>query len=181
MDYSFGERVLALLNEKGINQRQLAEAIGVTEATISRYMTMHREPKVILVMKMAEFFGVSTDYLLFGSTKKGITGNEYQRLAARTIRKDMPWTDGEMHALHGMVGEIGELHSLYQKVYQGHCFCDDHAMKELGDLMWFIAEYCTINGWDLEDVMQRNIDKLIARYPEGFEAEKSLHRAEGDI
>ena len=29
--------------------------------------------------------------------------------------------------------------------------------------------------------MQKNIDKLLARYPEGFDAEHSLHRAEGDI
>ena len=48
-------------------------------------------------------------------------------------------------------------------------------------MLWFIAEYCTSMGWELEDVMQTNIDKLIARYPEGFEAERSLHRQEGDI
>lgn len=36
-------------------------------------------------------------------------------------------------------------------------------------------------GWSLDDIMQKNIDKLKARYPEGFETDKSLHRAEGDI
>ena len=54
-------------------------------------------------------------------------------------------------------------------------------MKELGDLLWFIAEYCTANGWSMEDVAKMNIDKLKARYPTGFEAEKSLHRKEGDV
>lgn len=107
--------------------------------------------------------------------------NEYQAKAARTIGKDMSRHECEMHALHGIVGEIGELHSLYQKAYQGHTFDDEHAMKELGDLCWFIAEYCTAKGWSLEDVMQLNIDKLLARYPEGFEAERSLHRKAGDI
>lgn len=107
--------------------------------------------------------------------------NEYQRLAARTISKGMGKASMEMHALHGMVGEIGELHSLYQKAYQGHEWDEEHAKKELGDLCWFIAEYCTANGWELEDVMQRNIDKLKKRYPEGFEAERSLHRQEGDV
>ena len=53
--------------------------------------------------------------------------------------------------------------------------------KEVGDLLWFIAEYCTANGWLLEDVMQMNIDKLKARYPEGFDPEKSQNRAAGDI
>ena len=111
-----------------------------------------------------------------------MTGNEYQKLASRTIRIDMTKADQEYHALHGMVGEIGELHSIYQKRYQGHIEIDDeHRMKELGDLLWFVAEYCTACDWSLEDVMQMNIDKLRARYPEGFDVEHSLHRKAGDL
>ena len=110
-----------------------------------------------------------------------MTGNEYQKLAARTISKGLAKEATDYHALHGMVGEIGELHSLYQKMYQGHGFDEEHAKKELGDLLWFIAEYCTANYWDLEDIMQMNIDKLKARFPNGFEAERSLHRREGDV
>lgn len=113
-----------------------------------------------------------------------MTGNEYQQLASRTMRKDwrtMPIST-TYHALHGMVGEIGELHSIYQKAYQGHTDdTEEHKKKELGDLLWFIAEYCTAYGWDLEEIMQMNIDKLKARYPEGFDSEHSIHRAEGDI
>lgn len=110
-----------------------------------------------------------------------LTMNEYQKLAARTINPVMTTNDQEHHALHGMVGEIGELHSLYQKYYQGHDFDSYHAAKELGDLLWFIAEYCTAMGWDLSYVAQMNIDKLRARYPEGFDSKHSLNRAEGDI
>lgn len=107
--------------------------------------------------------------------------NEYQRLAARTI--DFKLTDKELenHALHGMVGEIGELHSIYQKVYQGHEAEMAHKKKEVGDCLWFIAEYCTANGWELEEVMRMNIEKLRARFPDGFDPEKSLRRKEGDI
>lgn len=107
--------------------------------------------------------------------------NEYQNLAARTIDKRASYSEQEQHALHGMVGEIGELHSIYQKLYQGHDFNEEHAKKEVGDLLWFIAEYCTANGWKLDEIAQMNIDKLKARYPDGFENEKSLHRAVGDI
>lgn len=110
-----------------------------------------------------------------------MTGNEYQKLASRTIRIDMTKADQEFHALHGMVGEIGELHSIYQKRYQGHEDTEEHRMKEIGDLLWFIAEYCTACDWSLEDVMKMNIDKLIARYPEGFDTERSTHRQDGDI
>lgn len=107
--------------------------------------------------------------------------NTYQRLAARTINPDLRMMDQEHHALHGMAGEIGEIHSLYQKIFQGHMFDDEHMKKELGDLMWFIAEYATSKGWELDDICQLNIDKLKARFPDGFEVEKSLNRAEGDI
>ena len=110
-----------------------------------------------------------------------MTGNEYQHLASRTIGSNMNAIQQEKHALHGMVSEIGELHGLYQKKYQGHDFDDLHAKKELGDLLWFVAEYCTSMSWDLEDIMKLNIEKLVARYPEGFSSERSLHRAAGDI
>ncbi len=108
-----------------------------------------------------------------------MTGNEYQELANRTMSCECGMA--EMHAVHGISSESGELQALYQKIYQGHEFDEEHAKKELGDILWFIAEYCTAMGWKLEDVMQLNINKLKARYPEGFSAEKSLHRAKGDI
>lgn len=110
-------------------------------------------------------------------------GNQYQDLASRTINQKLSDQELELHALHGMVGEIGEIHSIYQKTYQGHDIAEqhEHLQKEVGDLLWFVAEYCTACGWWIEDIMQMNIDKLRARYPDGFDAEHSLHRAEGDI
>ena len=110
-----------------------------------------------------------------------IDANTYQKTAARTINKDLYPEEIEMHALHGMAGEIGELHSLYQKAFQGPKFDEEHAKKELGDLLWFIAEYCTVMNWDLADVMLTNLGKLAARFPDGFEAEKSLNRDPKDI
>lgn len=107
--------------------------------------------------------------------------NEYQKLAERTINKDLSYPEKVMHSLHGIAGEVGEIHSMYQKAYQGHEFEEDHLKKELGDLLWFIAEYCTAMEWNLGEIMQLNIEKLKARYPEGFEVEKSLNRKEGDI
>lgn len=111
-----------------------------------------------------------------------ITGNTYQSLAERTINDELLPTELLNHALHGMVGEIGEIHSLYQKLYQGHQIPDvEHLKKEVGDLLWFIAEFCTVNGWELDDIMKLNIEKLIARFPNGFESDKSVNRVEGDI
>ena len=86
-----------------------------------------------------------------------MTGNEYQELLKRTMK----FKNGtaEMHALHGIMGEIGVLHSLFHREYQGHDFDEDHAKKELGNLLWFITEYCIAMGWQLEDVMEMDIEK----------------------
>ena len=107
--------------------------------------------------------------------------DEYQKLASRTMNAELDSAEVIEHALHGMVGEVGEIHSIYQKWYQGHTIDTDHLKKEVGDLLWFVAEYCTAYNWKLSEVMELNIGKLRARYPQGFEEEKSLHRKEGDI
>lgn len=101
--------------------------------------------------------------------------NSYQREAARTINKGLSRSEVEAHALYGLAGELGELQSLYQKTYQGHEFDEAHAIKELGDLLWFIRDR------SLREVAQENIDKLRARYPDGFNADQSLHRRDSDI
>lgn len=108
--------------------------------------------------------------------------NEYQKLAMRTCsipydRKD----DMVRHGVFGLCSEAGEVSGIFQKEYQGHSIDPEHLKKELGDCLWMIAEICEAYGFTIEDVMQLNIDKLKARYPEGFDTEHSLHRAEGDI
>jgi len=110
-----------------------------------------------------------------------ITANEYQLLAARTIRADLTREEVIQHALLLIPSEFGELASLHQKELQGHGFDMEHAKKELGDIAWGIAEYATAMHWTLDDVFQTNIDKLRARYPDGFDTEHSIHRKANDI
>ena len=110
-----------------------------------------------------------------------MTGNEYQRLASRTINQALTTYGKRQHALFGMASEVGELLGLYQKSYQGHELIEEHEQKEIGDILWMVAEYCTTQGWELDDIMALNIEKLRARYPEGFDPEHSLHRKEGNI
>lgn len=105
-----------------------------------------------------------------------MTFREYQKLAARTINTNLTDEQILLHALHEMAGEVGEIHSLFQKVYQGHTLDDEDLCLEVGDLLWGIAELCTARGWDMGVVAERNILKLKRRYPEGFSEERSLHR-----
>lgn len=65
--------------------------------------------------------------------------------------------------------------------FQGHELDKAHLAKELGDVAWYLAVTAHAIGYDLETVLQMNVDKLRNRYPNGFEKERSLHRQEGDV
>ncbi len=111
-----------------------------------------------------------------------MTPNEYQKLAMRTC--SIPYNDaGAMlnHAVFGLTSEAGEVSGILQKVYQGHDIDPMHLKKELGDCLWMIAEACEALGFEMDDVMRTNIEKLKYRYPEGFSAERSINREAGDI
>jgi len=107
-----------------------------------------------------------------------MTINTYQQLAARTINHALDRDEMINHAVFGLSGEVGEISSLFQKVYQGHELNESDLRKEIGDVAWMLAELCTAYGWDMEQVFIENIEKLRARYPKGFSAERSLHREE---
>ena len=85
----------------------------------------------------------------------------------------------------GISAEGGEFAEIVKKcIFQGKPMDDDaqyHMKRELGDIMWYIAHACIALGISLEDVLDTNIQKLEARYPDGFEAFRSEHRKEGDI
>nr|DAX19811.1 MAG TPA: NTP-PPase-like protein [Caudoviricetes sp.] len=66
-------------------------------------------------------------------------------------------------------------------LYQGHSIDREHLVKELGDIAWYLAVSAKALGYDLESVLQMNVDKLKKRYPEGFSVERSLHRKEDDV
>jgi transcriptional regulator with XRE-family HTH domain len=65
----FGERLKALREESNLTMEQLGAALGIKKQTISRYESNQREPEYATLIRIAEFFGVSTDYLL-GRTKE---------------------------------------------------------------------------------------------------------------
>ena len=60
--------------------------------------------------------------------------------------------------------------------YQGHDLDKEKLLNELGDVCWYIAVLAKALETDLETVMNLNIKKLKNRYPNGFEAERSINR-----
>lgn len=107
--------------------------------------------------------------------------SRYQKLASRTINPELDGLDTMRHGLFTLSSETGEVLGLFQKEYQGHPLEREHLVKELGDCLWAIAEICTSCDLDMSEIAETNIEKLEARYPNGFTTENSLHRAEGDI
>jgi NTP pyrophosphatase (non-canonical NTP hydrolase) len=89
-----------------------------------------------------------------------------------------------LQGVMGMSGESGEALDIVKKVmFQGHELNEatkEHLIRELGDVLWYVATTAEALNVPLETVMQTNIDKLRARYPKRFDAERSQHREEGD-
>jgi|GEM_PF-3191167 len=59
-----GKRLRLLRTERNITQEQLGKILGVGKTAISQYENSVRRPDAVMIRHMAEFFNVSTDYLL---------------------------------------------------------------------------------------------------------------------
>ena len=135
-----------------------------------------------------------------------MNGKEYQELAMRTndgkgterlskaidllnrepkpecfnpIVKDI---GGVLNGCLGLAGEAGETLDMVKKwLFHEKDLDLEHLKKELGDVMWYVAMLCDSFGFNLDEILQMNVDKLIARYPDGFDPDKANNRAEGDV
>ena len=111
-----------------------------------------------------------------------MTINEYQQLAMRTLNPELDNKDILINGVMGLCGESGEAIDLVKKhLAQNHELDKEHLAKELGDIAWYLAETATAIGYNLEDIFQMNIDKLMKRYPDGFSSDKSMNRSKEDI
>jgi NTP pyrophosphatase (non-canonical NTP hydrolase) len=85
----------------------------------------------------------------------------------------------------GMLAESGEFTEVLKKmVFQGKEFSEEnrfHMKRELGDILWYWIQGCIALGYTPDEVMDENIKKLEARYPNGFEVARSETREVGDI
>ena len=59
---SVGKRIAKLRKEKGLTQKQLADALGISNKTVSKWETGDGYPDITMIHKLAETFGVTTDY-----------------------------------------------------------------------------------------------------------------------
>jgi len=108
-----------------------------------------------------------------------------QRIAILQDRDNFP-TERMLTAAVGMSAEAGEFTEIIKKIiFQGKPVNEEnlfHLKRELGDIMWYVAQACIGLNISLDDVLSLNVEKLSARYPEGtFDVYYSENRKEGDL
>ena len=86
----------------------------------------------------------------------------------------------------GICAEGGEFTEVVKKmVFQGKPVNDEnifHMKRELGDIMWYVAQACMALDTDFNEIIEMNVEKLKARYPGGeFDVHYSENRKEGDV
>jgi len=93
---------------------------------------------------------------------------EYQELAKMTAKKfDNQESELSSWGL-GISGEAGDVASCIKKVlFHKNESVKDGIKENLGDMMWYAAMICNVYGWDFQKVLEENIEKLKARYPQG--------------
>ena len=106
-----------------------------------------------------------------------MTVNEYQKKAMTTLNPALSQKDVLINAVMGLCGESGEAIDIVKKwLAQGHELDRERLAKELGDIAWYLAEAATALELELEEILEGNLQKLVRRYPEGFQVQRSLNR-----
>ena len=127
-------------------------------------------------------------YVEFVDAVTSKESQDYSHFTARLFqleREGFP-TQRLLTAAVGMSAEAGEFTEVVKKmVFQGKPVNEDnlfHLKRELGDIMWYVAQACIGLGVSLEEVIEMNVDKLVSRYPGGeFDVHYSENRQEGDV
>lgn len=128
---------------------------------------------------IAENYGISKAQVsrILNGTRRPLSFGVYQILADKTANHSLGDVERLMAATLGLCGEAGEVADQIKKFYaHGHDYDVDKIKKEASDVLWYLAEICTVLGMSMDDVAWANIEKLKRRYPEGFSAHKSRHR-----
>lgn len=88
----FGERLKSLREDRDLFQKDVAKAVGVSDRTIGMYENERRQPDFETLKKLADYFGVTADYILGRADHKQgyvqstyIKGSEYEFELDKTV------------------------------------------------------------------------------------------------
>ena len=119
-----------------------------------------------------------------------VTSNEsksYDAFDKRTfeLQSQIP-VERLLTAALGICAEGCEFTEVVKKiVFQGKPVNQEnvfHMKRELGDIMWYVAQACMALDTDFNEIIEMNVEKLKARYPGGeFDVHYSENRQDGDV
>jgi transcriptional regulator with XRE-family HTH domain len=115
MNKQISERLEAVLEEKNIKQKELAKAIGVTEVTISRYLNGERKPRPDIIIKMADYLGVSTDYLLGMTESTQPAGKSFASVEGHLEEDSLKTEDKHKHTFGAKIKKARKERGLTQE------------------------------------------------------------------
>tara|TARA_B100000965_G_scaffold21172_1_gene15960 strand:+ start:337 stop:747 length:411 start_codon:yes stop_codon:yes gene_type:complete len=120
-----------------------------------------------------------------------VTSNESKSSESFSVRLRELYGEGLpverlLTAAVGMSAESGEFTEIVKKmIFQGKPVNEEnlfHLKRELGDIMWYVAQACMALDTDFNEIIEMNVDKLKSRYPGGeFDVHFSENRKEGDV
>ena len=78
----------------------------------------------------------------------------------------------------GIAGEAGDVASCIKKTF-AHDNDQRTGIKEnIGDSLWYCAMICNFFGWQMQDILNENLEKLKKRYPQGFTIQSARRNGE---
>lgn len=98
---------------------------------------------------------------------------EYQELSKKTAKKHDSKEKEILTLGLGISGEAGDVAGCIKKTFSHD---DDQKLgirENLGDTLWYIAMICNYFGWDMQEILEENIEKLKKRYPKGFSVDNA--------
>ena len=102
---------------------------------------------------------------------------EFQKLSIRTLNNSLSEKEQLANMVIGASCEFSEAgDSLKKYLFQGHELDKKHIEEELGDTMFYICNLATLLDINMEDVLEKNIEKLNKRYKNGFSYKASIDR-----
>ena len=107
-----------------------------------------------------------------------MTNQEYMEAVKRSESINLQNIDPRLiHAAIGINTENGEFSDVVKKsLFYGRTLDKTNAIEELGDILWYINIACDVLDVTMEEVMERNINKLKVRYPKQFSQEAEQNR-----
>ena len=104
---------------------------------------------------------------------------DYQKAVTRTMKTQLTEEAAQANWSMGLCGETGEVVDYLKKhMFHGHDLDENKLIDELGDVLWYLTALCEQFDIGLDEVMERNIEKLRRRYPQGFDIQRSQDRRE---